>query len=69
MQGKEIFGLDIDLIFTFERWVEINLVILLSWFRIRTYQILWIRIPIRSMQTHITAFIILHTYSSHFIYD
>ena len=42
-------GLDMKLFFFIKRWIEINLVMLLTWIRNRIHQILWIRI-------HITVF-------------
>ena len=54
--NHQSLGTDLKQFFLdFKRWVDINLVILLSGIRIRIHQILWIRI--RSMRIHITAYI------------
>ena len=42
--------------FTFKICFEINLVILLTWNRIRIYKILWIRIRIQPIRIRITVF-------------
>ena len=39
---------------TLKKWFEINLVILLTWIRIRIHQILWTRVRIQSMRILIT---------------